>query len=161
MSRIHIPIAFLLAVFSAGALPQQRDENETVSIGEHDPEMVAAISKARASLGEFLRLAADPPAGTEGYKLKVMVIDGARTEHFWVTPFKVLPDGFAGVIANEPKVVTNVRAGEVVRFDESLITDWGYVRNGRQVGSYTVCVLFRNMPAEQAAYYRTHHGFDC
>lgn len=123
--------------------------------------MVAAIKHARTTLVDFLKLAANPPAGTDGYKLKVMVIDGAKTEHFWVTPFKVLPDGFAGVLANDPKVVRNVKAGQTVRFDDSLISDWGYTKDGRQVGSFTVCALFKKMPAEQAEYYRKNYGFDC
>lgn len=154
-------IAILFATISSLAFPQQRDENETVFVGTTDPDMIAAIQHARTTLVDFLKLAANPPVGTDGYKLKVMVIDGAKTEHFWVTPFKVLPEGFAGVLANDPKVVRNVKAGQVVRFDDSLISDWGYTKDGRQVGSFTVCVLFKKMPTVQADYYRKNHGFDC
>jgi len=154
-------IAILFATISSFAFPQQRDESEIVFVGTTDPDMVAAIKHARTTLVDFLKLAANPPVGTDGYKLKVMVIDGAKTEHFWVTPFKVLPEGFAGVLANDPKVVSNVKAGQVVRFDDYLISDWGYTKDGRQVGSFTVCALFKKMPAEQADYYRKNHGFDC
>ncbi len=154
-------IAVLFAAFSSFASPQERDEGEIVSVGTTDPDMIAAIKHARTTLVDFLKLAANPPVGTDGYKLKVMVIDGAKTEHFWVTPFKVLSDGFAGVLANDPKVVKNVKAGQMVRFDYSLISDWGYTKDGRQVGSFTVCVLFKKMPLEQAEYYRKNHGFDC
>lgn len=153
--------AVTLATYSLIATPQQRDESEIVLVGTSDPDMVTAIKQARSTLSDFLKLAANPPPGTDGYRLKVMVIDGGKTEHFWVTPFKVLPDGFAGVLANDPKVVRNVKAGQVVRFDNSLISDWGYTKNGRQVGSFTVCVLFKKMPADQADYYRKNHGFDC
>ena len=123
--------------------------------------MVAAIKQARTTLADFLKLAANPPTSTDGYRLKIMIIDGAKTEHFWVTPFKVLPVGFAGVLANDPKVVQNVKAGQLVHFDDSLISDWGYTKNGRQVGSFTVCALFKKMPPEQVEYYRKNHGFDC
>ena len=140
---------------------QQRDESEVVLVDTTDPDMVTAIKQARTTLPDFLELAANPPPGTDGYKLKVMVIDGAKTEHFWVTPFKIVPDGFAGVIANEPKMVKNVKGGQIVHFDKSLISDWGYTKNGRQVGSFTVCVLFKKMPADQVEYYRKNHGFDC
>lgn len=153
--------AAALATYSLVAAPQQRDEGEVVFVGTSDPDMVAAIKQARATLPDFLKLAANPPTGTDGYKLKVMVIDGAKTEHFWVTPFKALPEGFAGILANDPKVVKNVKAGQVVRFDNSLISDWGYTKDGRQVGSFTVCVLFKKMPTDQADYYRKNHGFDC
>ncbi len=154
-------LVFALITLPAVATSQQRNENEIVLVGATDPEMVAAIKHARATLPDFLKLFAHPPAGTDEYKLKVMVIDGDKTEHFWVTPFKVLADGFAGVIANDPEVVKSVKAGQVVRFERTLISDWGYTKNGRQIGSFTVCALFNKMPAEQADYYRKNHGFDC
>ncbi|WP_431274674.1 YegJ family protein [Variovorax ureilyticus] len=154
-----VSVCALTLVVSATA--QQRDESEVVFVGTTDPDMVVAIKQARATLPDFLKLAANPPSGTEGYKLKVMVIDGDKTEHFWVTPFKALAEGFAGAIANDPKFVRNVKSGQIVQFDESLISDWGYTRDGRQVGSFTVCVLFKKMPADQAEYYRKNYGFDC
>jgi uncharacterized protein YegJ (DUF2314 family) len=152
----------LLAVISVLAIAQgTRDENEVVFVGTTDPDMVAAMRQARASLDDFLSIAANPPPNTSGFKLKVMVRDGSDTEHFWVTPFRVIPNGFAGILANEPKVVRNFKAGQVVRFTHAEISDWGYIRGGRQVGSFTVCVLFKKMPKEQAEYYRKNHGFDC
>lgn len=154
-------IGLALAGLVCIAHAQKRDESEVVNVGKGDPDMAAAIQQARATLPDFLALAAKPPAGTEEYKLKVQVVDGRQTEHFWVTPFEVTPDGFSGVLANSPKVVRNVKAGQVIQFKPSAISDWGYTKDGRQVGSYTVCVLFKKMPAEQANYYRTHHGFDC
>ena len=59
------------------------------------------------------------------------------------------------------QVVRNVRGGQTIQFKESDISDWGYEKNGRQVGSYTVCALFKQMPPDQVKYYRENHGFDC
>jgi uncharacterized protein YegJ (DUF2314 family) len=155
-------LLLLLAALSVLAFAQEgRDESEVVFVGTTDPDMIAAIRQARSTLDEFLSLAANPPPNTTGFKLKVMVKDGSKTEHFWVTPFRRVNDAFAGVLANDPKVVHNVRSGQVVRFTRAEISDWGYEKDGRQVGSYTVCVLFRKMPKEQADYYRKNHGFDC
>lgn len=138
-----------------------RDENEVVLVDDDDAAMAAAIARARARLDEFLALAANPPAGTSDFKLKVAVRDGEDTEHFWVTPFETAGKGFKGTLANEPQIVSNVEAGEEIEFSRSDVSDWGYTKNGRQVGSYTVCVLFEKMPKEQAEYYRRNHGFDC
>lgn len=140
---------------------QERDESEIVMIGTTEPEMVDAIRTARAGLDDFLALANSPSTGTEQFKLKVMIRDGDATEHFWVVPFRPTGTGFEGVLANDPKVVHNVKAGQQIQFTRNQISDWGYSRNGRQVGSYTVCVLFKKMPPEQADYYRKNHGFDC
>jgi len=41
------------------------------------------------------------------------------------------------------------------------ISDWGYVLNGKQIGSYTVCVLFKTMPEKDVARYKRDHGFSC
>ncbi|WP_284620767.1 YegJ family protein [Aquabacterium humicola] len=153
-----------LVAASATTLPaiaQQRDEGEVVIVETGDPEMNSAIKTARASLDEFLRLAASPPAQTSGYKLKVMIRDKDITEHFWVTPFRPKQTGFEGILANDPKLVTTVRNGQQIEFTRGQISDWGYVKNGRQVGSFTICVLFKKMPPEQADYYRKNHGFDC
>ena len=154
----------ILVVFLVSAIAfaqDKRDEDEVVYIGTKDPDMIAAIRRARETLDGFLAIAADPPQNTSGFKLKVMVRDRGEVEHIWVTPFRALDVGFTGVIANEPKSVRIVKAGQVVRFTRAEISDWGYERDGRQVGSYTVCVLFKRMPKEQADYYRKNHGFDC
>lgn len=124
--------------------------------------MVAAIQQARATLDDFLRTQANPPPGTEDFRLKVIVMDGDEVEHLWMSPIKVnRKGGFSGVVANAPRVVRNVRLGQTLRFDAGRISDWAYIRHGRQVGSFTVCALFKKMPQEEVAYYRNEYGFDC
>ena len=155
-------VLLIVMLLASPALAQDRSRgDEVVFASTKDPEMVAAIKKARDTLDEFLALAARPPANTSGFKLKVMIRDGADTEHFWVTPFEVDGASFQGILANQPRVVRTVRAGQIVRFSRAEISDWGYVKDGRQVGSFTVCALFKNMSREQAEYYRKNHGFDC
>ncbi len=154
-----IPIACCL--LSPAWAGERRDVNEVVQTRTDDPDMTAARRKARDTLDDFLKLAANPPPGTSRFKLKVMIVDQHGTEHFWVTPFRQLPDGFEGELANEPRIVKSVRWGQQLRFTRRQISDWGYTRNGRQVGSFTVCALFNKMPKEQADFYRKNHGFDC
>ena len=154
-------LLLIVLLVAAPALAQKRDHDEVVLAHEKDPDMVAAIRRARDTLDEFLAIAAKPPANASRFKLKVMIKDGRDTEHFWVTPFEVAGEGFQGILANQPRVVRNVRAGQIVKFSRAEVSDWGYVKDGRQVGSFTVCALFKNMPREQAEYYRKNHGFDC
>ncbi|AYN27014.1 DUF2314 domain-containing protein [Buttiauxella sp. 3AFRM03] len=157
---MKIFLLFLLAVVGTTAVAQQRDDNEIVLVESDDPEMVAAIRTAREGLDTFLKLASAPAANTSEYRLKVMVRDGEDTEHFWVMPFQQTATGFSGTLANDPEVITNVEGGQEIQFSRDDISDWGYERGGRQVGSYTVCALFKNMSAEQVDYYRKY-GFDC
>jgi len=155
---------FVLAlslVVAGTASGQKRDENEILMFGAEDKEMVAAIREARSSLDTFLQLARKPSPEVTGLKLKVMVKDANGTEHFWVAPFKPTATGFEGTVANEPRIVKSVKHGQLLSFTRADISDWGYVKNGRQVGSFTVCVMLKQAPKEQADYYRKNHGFDC
>ncbi len=154
-------VLFAVCLLSPAWAEERRDLNEVVRTPTDDPDMTAARRKARDGLDGFLKLAANPPPGTKNFKLKVAITDEHGTEHFWVRPFRQLPDGFEGELANEPKIVKSVRWGQQLRFTRDQISDWGYVRHGRQVGSFTVCALFNKMPKAQADYYRKHHGFDC
>ncbi len=138
-----------------------RDTNEIVLVESSDPDMRTAIRKARSTLDEFLKLASAPRAGTDQYKLKVMVRDGDAVEHFWVTPFRNDGTSFQGVLANEPRLVKSVKGGQIIRFGRDQVSDWGYVENGRQVGSFTVCAMFKRVAPETADFYRKNHGFDC
>ena len=141
----------------------QTAEVETVppKFGTTHPEMLAAIEQARATLDDFLELVRHPEPGTSTFKLKIIVRDGTAMETFWVKPFWILEEGFEGTIANTPEVVRNVSLGQTVTFSRDDVVDWGYVRNGRQVGSVTVCVLFKYMRPVDADYFRRYNGFDC
>lgn len=82
-------------------------------VKDQDKDMAAAIEKARSTLDGFLAVYRNPPDGAAGFKLKMMMSDSNGTEHFWMTPFKEVTGGFAGVLANEPKVVTSAEWGKV------------------------------------------------
>jgi uncharacterized protein YegJ (DUF2314 family) len=162
MKQLLLVLLLLLLLLPGLAWAQdRRDEDPVFHVSTGDPEMQAAIARARASLDEFLRIAAAQPAGTEDFKLKVAVRDRGLTEHFWVNPFRVTQGGFEGELANEPRVVRNVRYRQTIRFTREQVSDWGYRRNGREVGSFTVCVLLGRMPPAQAEQIRRENGFDC
>ncbi|RWH69766.1 DUF2314 domain-containing protein [Mesorhizobium sp.] len=156
---VRVALCLLLAL---APLPARAEgDDKAMMIASDDAEMAAAIEKARSSLDEFLALADAPPPGTDRFKLKVMIADGNATEHFWVIPFNRTETGFVGILANQPEIVQNVVLGQNIEFTRDDISDWGYTRNGRQVGSFTVCVMLKKMSKEEAEYMRTQHGFDC
>jgi uncharacterized protein YegJ (DUF2314 family) len=151
----------LILALSFHAFAEEKIDDQVRFISEQDKAMNAAIAEARSRLGEFLEKAKNPPAGAEGFKLKVMVSDDSGVEHLWFSPFKEIEGGYAGVLVNEPNIIASMKYGEVYAFRESQITDWGYVLNGKQVGSYTVCVLFKTMEKSVVEQYKRDHGFDC
>ncbi|WP_348628689.1 DUF2314 domain-containing protein [Mesorhizobium sp. M1A.F.Ca.IN.022.07.1.1] len=159
--RATLSLLLALAPLPVRAQDTDQGDDKTVMVAPDDAEMAAAISKARSSLDDFLALSDAPPPGTGRFKLKVMVVDGHATEHFWVIPFKRTATGFVGILANEPKLVRNVVFGQNIEFSKDDISDWGYTRDRHQVGSFTVCVMFKKMSKEEADYMRTQYGFDC
>jgi len=156
---VRIALCLPLALIPLHARAQSDDK--AMMIASDDAEMAAAIAKARSSLDEFLALSDAPPPGTDKFKLKVMIADGNATEHFWVIPFRRTSTGFVGILANEPEVVDNVVLGQNIEFTRDDISDWGYTRNGHQVGSFTVCVMFKRMSKEEADTMHEESGYDC
>jgi uncharacterized protein YegJ (DUF2314 family) len=136
-------------------------DDQIVSVGAEDGEMNAAIARAQTSLDEFLKIAGNPPTGASGFRLKVRIHDSHGTEHMWVMPFTQTASGFTGVLADEPETVASVKNGQRLDFARSEVTDWGYVLNGKQKGSFTVCVLFKHMPVSEVEQYRKDYGFEC
>lgn len=116
--------------------------------------MAAAIAKARAGLPDFWRALANPPAGTEGYSLKVAIHDGDQTEHFWTSDVEQKDTKIFATIANEPEMVGNVQEGQRIEVPEADISDWMSRRNGKIVGNETMRVLLDYMSQEEAAQYR-------
>jgi len=150
-------LALVLLLVAAAAMAQ----DQTVRVEGDDQEMNTAIQQARDRLDGFLALAKKPPRGTGNYRLKVKFSDANGTEHIWVAPFKQTDGGFEGVVSNVPDTVKNVRYRETVRFARQDISDWGYERGGKQVGSFTVCVMFKHMSSWEVRMYREDYGFDC
>ncbi len=153
-------VALSIAALPALCRPAPKDDG-TVLIRTEDDEMNAAMAKAGATLDGFLKIAAHPPAGASGFKLKVRIHDGQVVEHMWVLPFRQTGQGFVGVLADEPEYVKNVKNGQRIDFTRADISDWGYELDGKQKGSFTVCVMFRHMPAAEVAQYRRDYGFEC
>ncbi|WP_292147501.1 DUF2314 domain-containing protein [Mesorhizobium sp.] len=160
---VRTTLSLMLAILPglAGAQGADPGDDKTLIFAPGDPDMAAATARALASLDEFLALSETPPSGTDRFKLKVKVRDGNVTEHFWVIPFRRTETGFAGILANEPEEVHNVVLGQNIEFTRNDISDWGYTRDGHQVGSFTVCVMFKRMSKEEADYMRGKYGFDC
>lgn len=155
-----IVFAVVLAATNLCAANDKIDDR-TIKVSEQDRNMNLAIAEARRTLDDFLVLSKKPPEGASNFKLKVMLSDEMGVEHFWFIPFKEIKEGFAGVLANDPQVIKSVVAGKVYAFKREQITDWGYELNGKQIGSFTVCALFKTMPKAEVARYKKDHGFVC
>jgi uncharacterized protein YegJ (DUF2314 family) len=125
-----------------------------ITVPNEDPEMAAAIAKARVGLPAFWKSLEHPGPGEERFALKVAIKDGADVEHFWLVDVAREGDKISGMINNEPGIVSNVENGERYEFTEAEISDWLFMRNGKMVGNETMRPLLKRMPKATAEEYR-------
>jgi uncharacterized protein YegJ (DUF2314 family) len=143
--------ATLAAQSSGQTLQEKIDRGQTLQILHGDPDMAAAMRKARATLAEFLALADAPRPSTFLFAVKVGIrTDEHGVEYFWIGSLAHANGRFSGTIGNEPEFAKNVKLGDTITFGEDEIVDWLYVENGRLRGNFTGCVLFKREPREQA-----------
>ena len=151
----------LVLLASSNCVLAEKIADQVKSVSQDDTNMNLAIAQARKTLDDFLVLSKKPPKGASNFRLKVKLSDENGVEHFWFLPFKEIEGGFAGVLANDPEVIKSVVAGNVYAFKREQITDWGYELNGKQIGSFTVCVLFKTMTKDEVKRYKQDYGYDC
>ena len=126
----------------------QRDK--AVDVKQDDPEMVAAIAKARELLPQFWQIFESQEGGESDFALKVRITDSRGTEHFWVTDIERRDGITKGIINNDPNIVKSVKLGDQIVIPEEDITDWLYMQDGKMVGNETLRPLLKRVPAEEA-----------
>jgi uncharacterized protein YegJ (DUF2314 family) len=137
-------IGVLLTLLTACS---KRDKVE--GIGDDDPEMAAAIARARQTLPQFWQAFDKREHGESNFVLVVRITDKGHIEHFHTTDFERRDGKTMVTIKNDPKIVASVKSGDRIEIPETDITDWSYMRNGKYVGLVTLKVHFRQMqPAD-------------
>lgn len=165
IGMVLVLIGLFIVQYSANRQSADDAENgsEAAALIPNDPAMQAAHNKARESLDYFLGVAESPPPDTQGFSVKVGVVDENRTEYFWVYPFEEEEEGFSGRINDEPEFVDSVFKGEVISFDRTQIVDWTFEDTDTEImhGNYTGCVLLEREAPENAAQFQELYGLDC
>jgi uncharacterized protein YegJ (DUF2314 family) len=145
-------IAFCFASSAAvNPLAFGDEKDKVVDVSRDDAEMNAAIAKARSLLPHFWETQEKPKRGEEHFVLKVGIKGKDRTEHFWLNKIEKKDGKIFGTINNDPNYVLTVKLGQRIEIPPADISDWGYSRGEKMVGYYTVRVLLKTLPAEEAA----------
>lgn len=144
-SLFDLSLVGIVLALVAGCSRQDR----VVNVDADDPEMTAAIAKARETLPHFWAVFANPTRGETNFSLKVKITDKQGTEHFWATDIEARDGKTVGTISNEPNVVRRVKLGDRIDIPQADISDWLYLREGKMIGNYTVKALFKQMPADE------------
>jgi len=157
-------VALLAAAIGPAAgqrLIDKAQRDDIAVVHRDDPEMAAAMDKARATLPDFLALARAPRRSMSNFAVKV-AIGGPHTEaeYFWIASFKEKDGRFTGRINNTPRSVKSVKIGQTIAFSQDEIVDWLYLDNGKMKGNYTACVLLKREPG-QAEAFKKQFGLEC
>jgi len=154
MNRLSQKVWGVTTAISVAVLtlvPACSKDDKTISVAADDPQMLAAIAKARETLPEFWSVFDKREHGEGGFSLKVKITDKGRTEHFWATDIKRGDGKISGTINNDPDIVSTVKFGDRIEIPDSDISDWLYMRDGKMVGNETLKPLLKTMPAREAA----------
>lgn len=146
-SSLKLFAALLVFVIGCSDAASQRDK--VTHVADNDPDMVAAIAKARATLPEFWQVFDRHGHGESDFCLKVKITDQKESEHCWLGHLERRDGKIFGTIDNEVKIVKCVKLGDRMQIPEADISDWLYMRNGKMVGNYTLRALFKTMSPEE------------
>ncbi len=124
-------------------------QDKVVGVADDDPEMTAAIFKARETLPQFWQVFDKRERGESDFALKVRITDKKGVEHFWATDVVRRDGKTMGTINNDPNTVASVKLGDRIEIPDVDITDWLYMRDGKMVGNLTLKPLFKQMPAAE------------
>lgn len=98
-------------------------EAPIIFMGDDEPAMKQAFSRARATLDGFLKLAAEKPPELGRFAVKVGIAEGKEVEYFWITDFAQVEERFTGKIGNTPQLVKSVKLDQVYEFKREQIFD--------------------------------------
>lgn len=126
--------------------------------------MPQAVQQGPRGLADFLEKLDTRPAGTDGYAVKIGIVDQGDghalaglgevgdVEYSWIADISRTADGYAGMLHDEPGIVRNVRAGPQIVFTAGDIYDWMYRKGDRIVGNVTSCPILLRGPRGQFEY---------
>lgn len=117
----------------------RKGEPDVYKIPDESERMNWAIEKAKLTLNYFEECLKKPKQGQSYFSIKVKIVDGDNIEHIWLTQPEFDDEGnLFGVVGNDPIDVTTVKLGQKIGIDQSHVSDWMIIENGRLIGGYTI-----------------------
>jgi uncharacterized protein YegJ (DUF2314 family) len=156
-----IAVGLTINPVCAQTITQKAERDEVAIVATNDPVMAEAMRRARATLPDFLVLAAVPKPAMDSFAVKVAIHQGDDSEYFWIDPFTNTNGKFSGRINNKPDLIHSVKLGQIITFDQSEIVDWMYMDGDKMKGNYTACALLKAAPPGEVAEFKKRFGLDC
>jgi uncharacterized protein YegJ (DUF2314 family) len=121
-----------------------------VEIDDDDPRMQAAVAEARRRWGEFVE-AFNARRPGDYFAIKVPItVEGSR-EFIWIEVTGLEPNLVHGRLGNEPVNLGALKLGDALEVPLSDLNDWGFTRDDKPVGLFTLKVLAGTQAKNQQA----------
>lgn len=151
-----LSVAFLATnAFPSTGPVRAAASDEVALFSDGDSRMNAAQVTALETFSRFLDHVLDDQGlarADAAVKVALPLEGDTGTEVIWVTPFARRDGLFVGALANEPRFLTGLAAGDVIAFDAGQVRDWSfYGTDGKMYGSYTTRVILADLAPDQAA----------
>jgi uncharacterized protein YegJ (DUF2314 family) len=144
-----MPMSGAALLWLAAPLMLPALQDATVAVPAGDPEMAAAIAKARAGLPVFFCHATAPGPDEGGFMIKYDLLPGAPSEFIWAEIVSHKGDVTVARLLNTPLSAGFAQDQQASVRDKEVV-DWAYWRSGALVGGATMRVLIARMPAGEA-----------
>ena len=153
-------LIILLSISIVGCSRTKEDGNYS-NVRADDPEMNAAIAKAKATVGDFVQAFHAQKAGTSKFCVKkpFPTPDGS-VEHMWITVTAEHDGVLKGVVDSEAEDTHEVKMGQEVTLNVSEISDWSYADGKKLVGGYTIRYFLDKMSAKDRQEFLEKSGME-
>ena len=138
---------------------ERQGEPPVTGFKAEDPEMNAAMQKARDTLPQFEKRLTQPPAAQQHIGLKARFEEDGEVEHMWVNDVVITPEGYRGTLGNEPVHIKSIGVGSPVTITRQQVSDWMAIDDGKLVGAFTLRVQRDRMTPEQRAQFDSQASF--
>jgi uncharacterized protein YegJ (DUF2314 family) len=146
-------LTFISTHTSCGSPDSSPATGGIIDVNATDPEMLAAMRQARATLPQFLEAVQHHDTASYNFAVKLPFADGAQKEYIWLGEPTFENGKWYGTVDNTPEYTHEIKEGERVAFDTANVADWNYTKNGELMGGYSVRLLRNRMsPGERAEF---------
>lgn len=114
-----------------------------------DPELAAAVLRARKELPRFIGALQNPAADQRNFAVNARFETRVGFEQIWVKVDRYKDGVFYGVLSAQPYAIPNRRKGDAVEVPEGVVSDWTFINGAQIAGGYTMQVLLKR-EAEKA-----------
>jgi uncharacterized protein YegJ (DUF2314 family) len=130
--------------FTPGKTITRDNAGPVTGVKSEDPEMNAAIAKARGSLDKFFQELNNPRSGAE-YLIKVRFnTNSSDGEHIWLDQVRTYANEVSGRLTDEPVELPSLHKGQTIKARRDDVTDWAIIDESGSRGGYTAVLEKRS-----------------